>query len=128
MMTTRRRQTTVARLRAPSARRRTPSPDHRARLVFLGSGAFGVPILEALSADPAIELIAVVSAPDRPAGRSGALTTAISSIAGSADRASRIGTPKAPLPRKTSRARWSGEGVRRLADGALSRATVVCLR
>jgi methionyl-tRNA formyltransferase len=64
----------VARLRAPSARRRTPSPDHRARLVFLGSGAFGVPILEALSADPTIELIAVVSAPDRPAGRGAGLT------------------------------------------------------
>lgn len=56
-----------------SARRRTPSPDGRARILFLGSGAFAVPILEALLADRSIEVIAAVSAPDRPAGRAGVL-------------------------------------------------------
>ena len=42
----------------------------RARTIFFGSGAFAVPILEALVGDPRLDLIAVVSAPDRPAGRS----------------------------------------------------------
>ena len=39
------------------------------RVVFFGSGAFGVPILEALRALTALDVVAVVSAPDRPAGR-----------------------------------------------------------
>jgi methionyl-tRNA formyltransferase len=46
----------------------------RARTVFFGSGAFAVPILTALSGDPNVDLVAVVSAPDRPAGRHGMLT------------------------------------------------------
>lgn len=41
----------------------------RARTIFFGSGAFAVPILDAISADPRLELVAVVTAPDRPAGR-----------------------------------------------------------
>ncbi|HEY7828321.1 MAG TPA: methionyl-tRNA formyltransferase [Candidatus Limnocylindrales bacterium] len=57
----------------PSARPRTPSPDERARIVFLGSGAFAVPILERLLAEPGAQVLAVVSAPDRPAGRGGAV-------------------------------------------------------
>ena len=43
--------------------------DHPARTVFFGSGPFAVPILEALVAAPEVELVGVVSAPDRPAGR-----------------------------------------------------------
>lgn len=39
------------------------------RVVFFGSGAFGVPVLDALRTLPTLELVAVVSAPDRPAGR-----------------------------------------------------------
>lgn len=39
------------------------------RIVFLGSGAFGGPTLEALVADPAFEVALVVTPPDRPAGR-----------------------------------------------------------
>ncbi len=54
---------------APFARRPTPSPDERARVVFLGSGMFAVPILEGLLGDPTVEVVGVVSAPDRPAGR-----------------------------------------------------------
>jgi methionyl-tRNA formyltransferase len=42
----------------------------RARTIFFGSGAFAVPILDVLAGDPRLELVAVVSAPDRPAGRS----------------------------------------------------------
>jgi methionyl-tRNA formyltransferase len=42
---------------------------HRARTVFLGSGAFAVPIFGAVATHPALELVGVVSAPDRPAGR-----------------------------------------------------------
>jgi methionyl-tRNA formyltransferase len=37
--------------------------------VFLGSGAFAVPIFEALAAHPSVELVGVVTAPDRQAGR-----------------------------------------------------------
>ena len=66
------------------ARRRTPSPEERApatnvdgggtpaRVIFFGSGEFAVPVLESIRADPTVELVAVVSVPDRPAGRSGA--------------------------------------------------------
>jgi methionyl-tRNA formyltransferase len=44
-------------------------PDRRVRAVFLGSGSFAVPIAEAVAKHPALEVVAVVSAPDRPAGR-----------------------------------------------------------
>lgn len=43
----------------------------RRRAVFLGSGAFAVPALDALAAAPACRLVAVVSAPPRPSGRRG---------------------------------------------------------
>lgn len=43
------------------------------RMVFFGSGAFAVPILEALGEAPGIDLVAVVTTPDRPAGRHGRL-------------------------------------------------------
>ena len=42
------------------------------RIVFLGSGAFGIPTLDALSARH--EVVAVVSQPDKPAGRGKVLT------------------------------------------------------
>lgn len=51
-----------------------PEADARSRTVFLGSGGFGVPILDALATAPEVELVGVVSAPDRPAGRGAALT------------------------------------------------------
>jgi methionyl-tRNA formyltransferase len=63
----------VVQPRAPFARRPTPWPDERARVLFLGSGTFAVPILEGLLGDPEVELVGVVSAPDRPAGRGAAL-------------------------------------------------------
>ena len=44
-------------------------PDRATRTVFLGSGAFALPILEAVAGHPAVELVGVVGAPDRPAGR-----------------------------------------------------------
>jgi methionyl-tRNA formyltransferase len=46
----------------------------RARTVFFGSGAFGRPILDALVEAPEAEVVAVVSAPDRPVGRRHELT------------------------------------------------------
>lgn len=45
-----------------------------ARTVFFGSGGFAVPILEALVGAPETEVVGVVTAPDRPAGRSGELS------------------------------------------------------
>ncbi len=41
----------------------------RVRTVFIGSGGFGVPALHALAADPSVDLVGVVTAPPRPAGR-----------------------------------------------------------
>jgi methionyl-tRNA formyltransferase len=41
----------------------------RVRTIFFGSGSFAVPALEALAGDPRVELVGVVTAPDRPAGR-----------------------------------------------------------
>jgi methionyl-tRNA formyltransferase len=45
----------------------------RARTLFLGTGPFALPALEALAAAPEVELVAVVTAPARPAGRGQAL-------------------------------------------------------
>ncbi len=45
------------------------------RSVFLGSGEFAVPILEALAGAPDIELVGVVTTPPKPAGREGYLTS-----------------------------------------------------
>lgn len=44
------------------------------RTIFFGSGAFAVPILDAALSAPEIEIVAVVSAPDRPMGRKQTLT------------------------------------------------------
>ncbi len=44
------------------------------RTVFFGSGRFAVPILDALVAIPAVSVVAVVSAPDRPVGRKAVVT------------------------------------------------------
>lgn len=41
----------------------------RTRTIFFGSGPFAVPILDVIAADPRLEIVAVVTAPDRPAGR-----------------------------------------------------------
>jgi methionyl-tRNA formyltransferase len=42
---------------------------HRARTVFLGTGAFAVPVLAALAEHPAVDLTAVVTAPQRTGSR-----------------------------------------------------------
>jgi len=53
--------------------RRDPRP-RPIRAVFLGSGGFGVASLSRLAAAPEVELVGVVTAPARPAGRSQTLT------------------------------------------------------
>lgn len=45
------------------------APAGPAATIFLGSGAFAVPILDALVDAPEVRLLGVVSAPDRPVGR-----------------------------------------------------------
>jgi methionyl-tRNA formyltransferase len=47
------------------------------RTVFLGSGPFGLPALDLLAEHPSIELVGLVSAPARPAGRSRVLTPTV---------------------------------------------------
>ncbi|MFL5679615.1 MAG: methionyl-tRNA formyltransferase [Chloroflexota bacterium] len=44
-------------------------PRRPARTLFFGSGAFAVPALEALVGDSDVELVGIVSVPDRPVGR-----------------------------------------------------------
>lgn len=46
----------------------------RFSLIFCGTSPFAVPSLEALAADPAFEILAVVTPPDRPVGRKQVLT------------------------------------------------------
>ena len=43
--------------------------DLRVRTVFVGSGQFAVPVLDALVTSPHVQIVGVVSAPDRPSGR-----------------------------------------------------------
>ena len=43
------------------------------RVVFFGSGDFAIPILDALLERSDLQVLAAVSTPDRPAGRSGRL-------------------------------------------------------
>lgn len=44
------------------------------RVIFFGTSAFSLPSLEALANDPSLEIVGVVTQPDRPAGRKGTLT------------------------------------------------------
>jgi methionyl-tRNA formyltransferase len=53
---------------------RTGSSPSPARTVFFGSGGFGVPSLARLAGHPDIELVGVVTAPARPAGRTKRVT------------------------------------------------------
>jgi len=46
---------------------------HAHKTVFFGSGTFAVPILDAVATLPGVEVVGVVTAPDRPAGRGGRL-------------------------------------------------------
>lgn len=51
-----------------------PPSGEPVRTLFIGSGAFAVPILDALVTAPEVRLVGVVSAPDRPSGRRAELT------------------------------------------------------
>jgi methionyl-tRNA formyltransferase len=53
----------------PTAAPVASAADERTRTVFLGSGRFAQPILGRLAAHPAVDLVAVVTAPPRPVGR-----------------------------------------------------------
>lgn len=48
---------------------KTRAQERPVRTVFIGSGAFAEPALRALAHDPAIELVGIVTAPPKPAGR-----------------------------------------------------------
>lgn len=54
-----------------SSPRGDAEPGAPVRTLFFGSGPFAVPILEALASSDVVELAAVVTTPDRPAGRGG---------------------------------------------------------
>lgn len=53
---------------------RSAATARTARTVFFGSGTFAVPLLHALVAVDGIDLVGVVTPPDRPAGRRGTIT------------------------------------------------------
>ena len=65
-----------------------PAEDSRVRTVFLGSGGFGLPAFRRLADDPAVELVGVVTAPSRPAGRGQRQTSSVI-----ADAATELGAP-----------------------------------
>ena len=67
----------------PRGPRPSPAADvTRARAVFFGSGAFAVPVLEAVAGSAELELVAVVTAPPRPVGRRAVLApTAVGAVA-----------------------------------------------
>jgi len=71
-----------------------PTADGPVRTIFFGSGTFAVPTLDALASDPRVQLVAVVTGPDRPAGRGQAVSrTPV------AERADAIGVPLLQPPR-----------------------------
>ena len=69
------------------------------RVVFMGTPAFAVPILAALV--ERYPVVGVVTQPDRPAGRSGCVTTPTTGYRST--KAARMGTAKAGVPMKTTR-------------------------
>ena len=46
----------------------------KVKIFFFGSGAFAVPVLEALCLNPKIQMCGIITQPDKPAGRKMALT------------------------------------------------------
>ena len=58
----------------PGSTRPDAAAGRPARTVFFGSGAFAGPILDAVRNAPETDLVAVVTTPDRPAGRHGVVT------------------------------------------------------
>jgi methionyl-tRNA formyltransferase len=70
------------------------------RTVFLGSGTFAVPILRSVARHPLLELVGIVTAPPRPAGRRQELVrtpahdAVLAADGGDAARGSRIRTPE----------------------------------
>ena len=60
----------------PGEPRSPDSPARPTRTIVFGSGAFGVPILEAVVTASEADVVAVVSAPDRAAGRRRTVTAA----------------------------------------------------
>lgn len=48
-----------------------------ARTVFLGSGAFAIPVVEAVSRSPSVDLVTIVTAPPRPSGRGGRIQPSV---------------------------------------------------
>jgi methionyl-tRNA formyltransferase len=69
-------------------------PTGSARAVFFGSGAFAVPILDALARAPEVQLVGIVAAPDRPAGRRAGLRPVPVAL-----RALQLGVPLLQPPR-----------------------------
>jgi methionyl-tRNA formyltransferase len=67
------------------------------RTIFFGSGAFAVPILEAVAARADLQLVAVVTPPDRPAGRRAAPAAVPVAV-----RAMELGLPLLQLARVRS--------------------------
>jgi methionyl-tRNA formyltransferase len=59
---------------APIASRIDSARRGRTRTVFIGSGGFGVEALQRLAAISSVDVVGIVTAPPKPAGRSGALT------------------------------------------------------
>ena len=63
------------------------------KIIFFGSPDLSVPFLEALKVDPAFDLLAVVTQPDKPSGRGGEMASPPVKVA-----ADRLGIPVLQFP------------------------------
>ncbi|MFL5673622.1 MAG: methionyl-tRNA formyltransferase [Chloroflexota bacterium] len=81
-------------LRAAASVLRTASTP-RVRTVFLGSGGFGLDALRRLAAHPDVDLVGVVTAPPRPAGRKQQLKNTVID-----DQATQLGMPTILRPER----------------------------
>ena len=94
-----------------------PPDAARVRTVFLGSGAFGAPALRRLATHPDVELVGIVTAPERPAGRRQDLTpTPIGSLAGELGLAPLLTPARLRAPEAIDAVLALGPGLAVLAD------------
>jgi methionyl-tRNA formyltransferase len=87
-----------------------------ARVVFLGSGRFAVPILYRLGHLPEVEVVGVVTTPSKPAGRKGMLKSVPVAVAARTRKVPMMTPPQVRDPRAIEAIRWLDPDLGVLAD------------
>ena len=88
----------------------------RARVVFLGSGEFAVPILYRLGHLPEVEVVGVVTTPPKPAGRKGMVKSVPVAVAARTRKVPMMTPPQVRDPRAIEAIRWLAPDLGVLAD------------